>query len=31
VITENNSKSALSPYRVLDLTEGGCMLAADAG
>ncbi|MBP1706925.1 MAG: CoA transferase [Chloroflexi bacterium] len=26
MITENNSKSALSPYRVLDLTEGGCML-----
>lgn len=26
MIAENNSKSALSPYRVLDLTEGGCML-----
>ncbi len=26
MIAEDNSKSALSPYRVLDLTEGGCML-----
>ena len=24
----NDSKGALSPYRVLDLTEGGCNLAA---
>jgi crotonobetainyl-CoA:carnitine CoA-transferase CaiB-like acyl-CoA transferase len=26
VAREEESKSALSPYRVLDLTEGGCML-----
>src|SRR5512139_2771760 len=26
MIKENESKSSLSPYRVLDMTEGGCML-----